>query len=110
MHGMPRLVRVNAIASCNRLLLLLTERKRAMSWLSIKVTRSSFHVKLLPSCEITESISEKLTVEPNTFRIAVYKGKPSSEMPLLLSNLYESWKGGSEVFPSNHSPNRKLSP
>src|SRR5215203_4795521 len=107
---MPRLVRVKASASCKRLLLLFMERKRAMSWLSMKVTRSSFHVKFDPSVEMTESISEKFAFEPKTFRIAVFRGKSSIDMPLLLANLYESAYSGSEVFPWNHSPKRKLSP
>ena len=42
-------------------------------------------------CEMTESISEKFAfVDPNTFRIAVFRGKSSIEMPLLLAYLYES--------------------
>ena len=58
-----------------------------MSWLSMKVTRSSFQLKFEPSAVMTESMSEKFVFEAKTLRMAVLRGKSRSEMPLRLANL-----------------------
>src|SRR5947209_4760989 len=82
MHGMPRLASWRASASCRRFVLLLTLRKRGMSWLSTKVTRSLAQVKLPFSAVSVLSISLKALFEAKTSRMAVFSGMSLLDFPL----------------------------
>ena len=84
---MPRQVRMKASASCSRLLLLFTLSRRAMSWLSMKVTRSLPQVKLPFSAVSVLSISLNALEPAKTLRMAVLSGKSSSDIPLRFANL-----------------------